>query len=27
LMEMRTREYMALPHQAGDGTRVAEVVS
>jgi len=27
LIEMRTREYMALPHQAGDGTRVAEVVS
>jgi cell division protein ZapE len=27
LTEMRTREYMALPHQAGEGTSVAEVVS
>jgi cell division protein ZapE len=27
LIEMRTREYMALPHQAGEGTPVAEVVS
>src|SRR5438105_2115349 len=27
LIEMRTREYMALPHQAGEGTSVAEVVS
>jgi cell division protein ZapE len=27
LIEMRTREYMALPHQAGEGAPVAEVVS
>jgi cell division protein ZapE len=27
LIEMRTRDYMALPHQAGDDTRVAEVVA
>jgi len=27
LIEMRTREYMALPHQAGEGISVAEVVS
>jgi len=26
LIEMRTREYMALPHQAGEGARVAEVL-
>ena len=27
LIEMRTREYMALPHQVGDGASVAEVVA
>jgi cell division protein ZapE len=27
LIEMRTREYMALPHQAGEGAPVAEVLS
>jgi cell division protein ZapE len=27
LIEMRTREYMALPHQAGEGANSAEVVS
>jgi cell division protein ZapE len=27
LIEMRTREYMALPHQAGEGASLAEVLS
>jgi cell division protein ZapE len=27
LIEMRTREYMALPHQAGEGAQVAEILS
>ncbi len=27
LIEMRTREYMALPHQVGEGAPVAEVLS
>jgi cell division protein ZapE len=27
LIEMRTREYMALPHQAGEGPREAEVLT
>ena len=26
LIEMRTREYMALPHQAGTGAPVAEIL-
>jgi cell division protein ZapE len=27
LVEMRTREYMAGPHQAGEGASVPEVVA
>jgi cell division protein ZapE len=27
LIEMRTREYMALPHQAGAGAPLAELLS
>jgi cell division protein ZapE len=27
LIEMRTREYMALPHQVGEGAPVAEILS